>query len=213
MIHITAKALSIPPYLSTAWENIASLHLQSGKILIVHLKDHTHVEVPGLKTEEITQILQAHTRFLESSPNLEPISFSLPLKGAGPINALGPSLEHNPEQAHLPELPPQVLEKITMVAKAFGLNDASALPKAEPHCNCTYCQVVRSLQKEPDVEEEVTDEDLKFRNWDVKQTAEKLYIVTNPLDVNEYYNVFLGTPVGCTCGSKNCEHIRAALDS
>jgi hypothetical protein len=61
--------------------------------------------------------------------------------------------------------------------------------------------------------EEVSDEDLKFRDWEIKQTAEQLYTVTNPLDANEHYNVFLGSPLGCTCGDKNCEHIRAVLTS
>ena len=40
-----------------------------------------------------------------------------------------------------------------------------------------------------------------------------LIVVTNPLDANEHYNVFLGDPIGCTCGQKNCEHIRAVLNS
>ena len=61
--------------------------------------------------------------------------------------------------------------------------------------------------------EEVTDEDLKFRTWDIKQPGKKLYLVTNPLDNNENYNVFLGKPVGCTCGQKYCEHIKAVLNS
>ena len=35
----------------------------------------------------------------------------------------------------------------------------------------------------------------------------------DPLDPNEHYNVFLGTPLGCTCGEKDCEHIRAVLST
>ncbi|MGH2612567.1 MAG: hypothetical protein ACRDFB_05905, partial [Rhabdochlamydiaceae bacterium] len=62
-------------------------------------------------------------------------------------------------------------------------------------------------------EEEVSDEDLKFRTWDIKQENDKLYSVTNPLDKKEHYNVFLGKPLGCTCGNKNCEHIQAVLKS
>ena len=125
-------------------------------------------------------------------------------------------MQHNPDQANLPPMSPEVLKKITMIARVFGLEDTSALPKAEPHCNCVYCQVARSLHGEEasfEQIEEVSDEDLKFRNWEIAQTGEKLYCVTNPLDTNEHYNVFLGTPLGCTCGSKNCEHIRAVLNS
>jgi len=212
MIHITAKALSIPPYLSTTWENISSLHLEEGNLLIVHLKDQTQASVPGLSNAEIEQIFAAHSRFISSAVN-GPFSFSLPMKPTGPINTLGPSMEHNPEQSNLPALPPQVLEKLTMAIKAFGLGDVSALPKAEPHCTCVYCQVARALQGEAEPLEEVSDEDLKFRTWDIKQTGAKLYRVSNPIDANEYYDVFLGDGLGCTCASKNCEHIRAVLDS
>jgi hypothetical protein len=106
------------------------------------------------------------------------------------------------------------LEKITTVARAFGLADTSALQDPEPNCNCVYCQVVRSLKQENKTpEEEVSESDLRFRNWDIVQTADKLYLITNPLDKNEHYNVYLGSPLGCTCGSKNCEHIRAVLSS
>jgi len=93
------------------------------------------------------------------------------------------------------------------------------IPKGEPHCNCPYCQIANAMQgtvsevEEKEVEEEVTEDDLKFREWDIKQEGDKLYIVTNPLDADEHYQVFLGTPVGCTCGQKNCEHIRTVLSS
>ena len=123
-------------------------------------------------------------------------------------------MQHNPEQSDLPPVSPDILKKIAAVAKAFGLEDFSNLPKAEVNCNCFYCQVSRVLHGEENVQEiEVSDEDLKFKSWDVKQSADKLYIVTNPLDVNEHYNVFLGEPLGCTCGQKNCEHIRAVLNT
>jgi hypothetical protein len=61
--------------------------------------------------------------------------------------------------------------------------------------------------------EEISDDDLKFRDWEIAQTEANLYSVTNPLDPSEHYSVFLGEPLGCTCGSKNCEHIKAVLKS
>jgi len=227
---ITSTILSIPPYLSTTWKNISSLHMREEKglfTLVVILQNRVQVEVPGLDKATVDSIFEAHARYAESSENelssmknpLEgPFSFSLPIKPDGPIDSLGMAMQHNEEQANLPPLPPDVLNKITMIARAFGLDDATTLPKAEPHCNCIYCQVTRALQGEQTLEkvpahEEVTDDDLKFRNWDVKQAAEKLYTVTNPLDENEYYSVFLGDPLGCTCGQKNCEHIRAVLNT
>jgi hypothetical protein len=223
---ITPTILSISPYLSTTWDNITSLHSRNEKgslTLIVHLQNLTTVEVPNLSQTELDAIFDAHAKFTESKltprlPNLpSPFNFSLPLKTDGPIGSLGSSMEHNPDQADLPPIPTEILKKIAMIAKAFGLEDASFLQKPEPHCNCTYCQICRSLQNNEenssDSTDEVSEEDLTFRNWEIKQTDQKLYVVTNPLDSNEYYNVFLGSPIGCTCGSKNCEHIRAVLNS
>lgn len=224
---ITSSILSIPPYLSTTWKNISSLHMREEKgsfTLVVILQNRVQVEVPGLDKATVDSIFEAHARYAESgetplakSPFDLPFNFSLPLKADGPIDSLGASMQHNPEQSNLPPMPPEVLDKITTIAKAFGLEDTSALPKPEPDCNCIYCQVSRSLHGEPRIEkhdeEVISDEDLKFRNWDVKQAADKLYTVTNPLDQNEYYSVFLGEPLGCTCGQKNCEHIRAVLNT
>lgn len=220
---ITSSILSIPPYISTSWKNVAALHLREGStILVIVLKNQMQVQIPGLENQVLEAIFEAHSQSLneESSPKSPidgPFSFSLPIKPDGPIASLGSAMQHNPEQADLPQMPPDVLKKITAIARAFGLEDLSALPKAEPHCNCVYCQVARALNEEEapkeEKEEEVTLEDLRFRNWDIKQMATQLYQVTNPLDENEQYQVFLGTPIGCTCGSKNCEHIRAVLSS
>jgi hypothetical protein len=68
-------------------------------------------------------------------------------------------------------------------------------------------------QDEEEQEEMVSDEELKFRSWDVVQTGEKLYLVCNPIDSKEHYNVYLGEPIGCTCGQTHCEHIRAVLNT
>ena len=42
---------------------------------------------------------------------------------------------------------------------------------------------------------------------------DKLFTVINKLDQQEKYNVFLGEPVGCTCGKQGCEHMLAVLKS
>jgi hypothetical protein len=224
---ITTTILSIPPYLSTTWKNISSLHVREERgafTLVVILQNRVQVEVPGLDKGTIDAVFEAHAHYAEEStpknrplnPLDSPFSFSLPLQADGPIDTLGSGMQHNPEQADLPPIPPEVLKKITMIARAFGLDDASALPKAEPHCNCAYCQITRSLQGEEPKEEpieEITEQDLSFRDWEIKKSGDQLYDVINPLEPNEHYSVFLGTPLGCTCGSKNCEHIRAVLNS
>lgn len=224
---ITPQILSIPPYLSTTWKNIAALNVrEEGSLfrLIVILQDRVQIEVPHLDKETVDAIFEAHAKYAENGgapPPLNaldsPYTFTLPLKTDGPaLDVFGAGMKHSPEQANLPPLPPEVLEKIVIIAKAFGLDDTALLPNPEPNCNCMFCQVARSLSQEPSSEEEeaVKDAELHFRSdWDVAQTAEKLYLVTNPLDTNEHYNVFLGDPLGCTCGNKNCEHIRAVLST
>jgi len=225
---ITSKVLSIPPYISTTWGNVSSLHVKEelGTYrLIVLLKDGPQVEIPNLDRGAIDAIFNAHAQFteeraLETLPRKvvedSPISFSLPLKGDGDgnvIEAFGPTTQHNPDQADLPPLPPNVLKKIGVIASAFGVESLPSLPKAEPGCNCIYCQVMNAVQEAGLEEEEISEDDLKFRDWEIRKTTDKLYIVTNPIDQNEHYSVFLGEPIGCTCGSKNCEHVRAVLNT
>jgi hypothetical protein len=216
---ITHTVLSIPPYLSTTWKSIFSLHVQgegNAQVLIITLLNKTEIEIPHLSSQEIHSIFEAHARHSKEETPLDgPFSFSIPIKGDGPIDSLGMSMQHNPEQSDLPPMEPAVLKKITLIAQAFGLNNSSLLPPPEPLCNCVYCQVTRALSGEesPEELEEVTAEDLTFRNWDIAESAHHLYKVTNPLDPNEHYSVFLGEPIGCTCGSKNCEHIRAVLNT
>jgi hypothetical protein len=242
---ITSQILSIPPYISTSWRNIASLHVESQEtslVLIVTLLNGTRIEIPYLQAPMIETIFAAHARFLEqdqkpvpskalpknpfnfSLGNEQVLALELPFKNSlADSEGFGTLLQHNPQQADSPDLPTEVLEKITQIVKSIGIDDPNVLPKAEPHCNCMRCQIARAMQagangdetgnhnKEESLEEVVSDEDLKFKTWDVVQTDDNLYIVTNPLDEKEHYNVYLGEPIGCTCGENHCEHIRAVL--
>lgn len=214
---ISSQILSIPPYISSPWKNISSLYaLPEGDDrfkLCVILNNGTQVFVPSLDKATIDSIYEAHARYGASSIPTSSKPFSIPVLNSGDL--FHSSMQHNPELANSPEIPKEVLQKITSIAKVLGLEDSSQLPKAEPHCNCPFCQIARALNgmEETKTEEIVSDQDLQFRNWDIKQTADHLYVVTNPLDPNEHYNVFLGDPLGCTCGQKNCEHIRAVLNS
>lgn len=225
---INQKLLSLPPYISTSWKNISALFLEDKagtSVLIIELNNGSRLEIPGLQQSIIETIFEAHTKFLDEETKPDPIrreelASGLPFRigsNGGGIEALGSALQHNPEQKEAPDLPPEILTRITGVAKVLGLDDPHALPKPEPHCNCMHCQIARALQaqhgNDENLDEEVKVEELKFRNWDIKQTNDKLYSVSNPLDEKECYNVYLGTPLGCTCGQKNCEHIRAVLNS
>ena len=239
---INPKILSIPPYISTSWKNIASLHVENHPaclVLIVTLLSGVRIEVPHLEQAMIEGIFTAHARYLEHEeksfpkpPSLLPLNFpsiqeqtlalGLPLKNSiTGMDHLGNLLQHNPEQADTPDLPSEVLQKIAQLSKTMGIEDPNAVPKPEPHCNCVHCQIARALQigclhNEPakeEIEEIVSDEELKFRTWDILQTGDKFYKVSNPTDNEEQYNVFLGDPVGCTCGKDHCEHIRAVLNT
>lgn len=128
-------------------------------------------------------------------------------------------LQHNSSQAHHNDIPTEILDKISGMIKMLTNGDVSAFPKPEPHCNCPHCQVARSIHhremEEPqsEVDQPVSDDELEFRDWEILKKGEMLYLVTNPIDPREQYSVYLGTPVGCTCGHSHCEHIKAVLYS
>lgn len=227
---INDKILSIPPYISTGWDNVRTLHVKENT-LVVSLKDGEIVTVPNLSHDIITSVFSAHAAYLEhktqanapgqdfaqlfSQEQKEALPFQL---GIGNPENLGSVLHHNPAQRNAPALPSALLEKIAAVAKIIAPDAIVGIPKPEEGCNCLHCQIARalhsSLNAEPhDVEEEVLPEDLTFRQWDVVQTGDNLYTVTNTLDPQEKYSVFLGNPIGCTCGQPNCEHIVAVLKS
>jgi hypothetical protein len=216
---ITPKILHIPPFISTSWDQISSLYLQTKSgvpHLVIVLRDGALVEVPHLAQREIDEIFQAHANFSEGpSPSSfldSPFSLKIPMSFDGSmLDSLASHLQHNPEQANLPQIPTHILSKIITILRSLGPIDDTLFDKPQPNCHCTYCQLSKAVQGEP--EEVVIDADLKFRDWEVLQKDQKLYQVTNPLDQGEYYTVFLGEPIGCTCGSKNCEHIRAVLNT
>ncbi len=214
---ITANFLSIPPYISLPWDEVAALRTAEKNhafTLIVTLKNNTTVEVPNLPQADIDAIFEGHTRFLQQQPKFPvPFSFSIPMSGDGATSAFGGSMEHNPAQSDLPNLPPPLLEKLSMILKSIGVGQGDTLSEPVENCNCIHCQIIRSLGTPDAVEEPVAIEDLSFRDWDVTPIGGQLYKVTNPLDKNEHYDVFLGSPLGCTCGHTDCEHIKAALQT
>ena len=240
---IDSKILSIPPYVSVTWDQIALIQTEMDDafmILVLHLRDGKEIKIPHLDFSLLEQVFECHRKYLEQkneSRKLEnssknPASLIQQLIGLPPEQLGGipirfgitgiPGIEdmamqHNSQMAHTPDLPADVIEKIASTAKMVTGGDLSLFPKPEAHCNCMYCQVARAIhgiqEKEEPQEELVTEEDLMFRDWEVEEIGKDLYKVTNPLDVHESYNVYLGTPVGCTCGVAHCEHIRSVLYS
>jgi hypothetical protein len=234
-MNINHKILSIPPYISTSWKNIASLHLEphsAGDVLIITLLSGAKIEVPHLAPQLIEPIFTAHAHYLELEEKMiqtkssskipsigEQFVIKLPLPSQiAELEGFPTLLHHNPEQANHPDLPHEVLEKISEITHSMGVEDPEALPKPEDNCNCMRCQIARSMQKgagtiQEEPEEIVSDADLTFKTWDVCQKEDRVYLVTNPLETKEQYQVHLGDPVGCTCGHTRCEHIHAVLKS
>lgn len=223
MKKINNQILSIPPYISTSWQNVASLHISKEGdeiILIISLLTNQTLRVPNLTEAEIHHIFQTHRTVLEKHSEPKEImgtNFGFPIKmGYEILDSAGAFLQHNSKQANAKDLPKEFLEKIAGLAKIIDFDGSvETFMKAEPHCNCAYCQIARVLDgKTLEVdEEEVTREELQFREWDIEQMNEKVYVVTNPFDKQEKYQIYLGKPIGCTCGNSHCDHIRAVLES
>lgn len=231
-IKISKKFLSISPYLSTRWSQVVTLQVKEEGLLIC-LLDGKNILIPKLKPETLELLFHYHALSMEDStspPTTEKLEIPTPKPvfqtpsiqfALGNMDNISSVMQHNPEQANAPDLPPEVLEKITAIAKIVAFPDEALLPVAQEGCNCFHCQIARAINpqknssKENTVEpeEEVSDEDLLFNQWDITQTGENLFCVTNRLDHEEKYSVYLGHPIGCTCGKEGCEHILAVLKS
>lgn len=233
------KYLSIPPFISAPWDQVSSLHMEE-QTLCITLRNGQLVKVPQLNDTQLSQIFGDHAAYLngsESTPvssqpdtpkrvdgggmgTLNPGMFSGFRLGLGNMAGLEQALQHNSELGSAPDLPSDMLDKIAGVAKIMAPGEIDQMPKGEPHCNCPYCQIARAIHGEgfhtgmaEESEPAIDDEELSFREWDISQKDDNLYQVVNPLNQEERYSVFLGDPVGCTCGQSNCEHIVAVLRS
>ena len=168
---ITEKILSIPPYISTSWDNIASLHME-GSELIVSMHDRKTIRIMGLSGEVIEKIFEYHEAFLETKQTrqVQPIfpntpqekhssqdllmgfPFRVGIGGAIP-EGLGQALQHNPAYSDLPLLPPEVAQKISLLGKVISPEDLASMTPAESNCNCIYCQIMRIMHKTQNVQD------------------------------------------------------------
>lgn len=235
---INHKILSIPPYISTSWKNVVFLH-KNNETLIIGLFNGAKIQIPNLDIATMDAVFAAHEKYLEQEgnnliSNKNNNNLNLPPNIPGDASTIisfpfrigldanmGNLLQHNSEAANSPDLPKEVLEKIVALSNLVELENIDNFPKPEPHCNCMHCQIMRVIHKRNDPfheenqkeEEVISLEDLRFREWDIQQAGDKLYLVSDPFNQEEHYNVFLGQPIGCTCGARNCEHIRAVLNT
>jgi len=224
---ITSRRLSIPPYISCSWEQVSSLHVEEyddRRDLVVFMSGGAKVTIPHLSETLIDMIFAAHGEFLDHqggpiSPTptfqiegtLPPGAIALPMTGG-----VADIMQHNPAHKDMPELSHEVLQRVIGMVKMIAPDEIQNIPPSEPHCNCIHCQISRAVSDdapEQISDEIVSDEDLKFRDWEVSAEGDNLFVVRHPLNTDEEYHVYLGDPIGCTCGSKQCEHIAAALRS
>ena len=239
--------VSIPPYISTTWDHIRSISAKDG-LLIISLNDGEIIRVPKLSEIDIENIFKAHAQWLdedqlhhEASKDImidnSPLgmgtivsddgqtTFSLSLggfPGLPGIPGMGVALEHDAAQAAAPNLPKEVLERVGVIGKMMLPEGTDAIPHAEPHCNCYFCQIARAIQGEiaskaspiGELEiENISDEDLNFCQWEVRPLGDQIFEVINRLDTFESYKVCLQPKMGCTCGQEGCEHLVAVLKS
>lgn len=188
----------------------------------------SHIEIEDLpKNEQKEHVADAFGDTLIGQNQGLPFKFG----GMPGVEGLGVAMQHNIEHANAPDLPQEILQKIASIATIIAPADMGDVPQPEPHCNCPHCQIARAINEglgntvrpfagaeegEVFVEEEeetVSDEELTFQQWEIQQAGDELFTVTNKLDSDEKYSVFLGEPVGCTCGKQGCEHILAVLHS
>lgn len=209
-IHLTeGKTVRIPSLDSSLVDIAFSSHvhyLETATSEAVQVKE-------GGEGKAIGNLLQQLTGLSPEQMDNMPIRFGISSPDAMPGME---ALQHNVANANSPDMPNEILDKISGMIKMFSNGETSIFPKPEAHCNCPHCQVARSvhnMEKEETapVEESVSDEDLTFRDWEIIKKSDTLYTVINPLDSLEQYSVYLGTPVGCTCGHAGCEHIKAVL--
>lgn len=231
---INQKILNIPPYISTSWSHVKSLHM-AGTALVVTLIDGATVVIPNLDRIALEAIFNTHATIIEQGqledqnlqhtdmfPNEQRLDIPFRI-GVGSLEEFGAALQHNPSQAATPDIPNEILEKIIAITKIVT-PEGITLPKPEAHCNCVHCQIARGMEgaiaevpvgqlKDAQAEEIITDADLHFQQWQIIHNGSQMYTVINKLDTLERYNVFLGEPIGCTCGKIGCEHIVAVLKS
>jgi hypothetical protein len=217
-----------------------------GATLVIILFGGESINVPGLKPEIIEAVFAAHAEFLEQeasqqseskqdSNQLMNLPFGLPLFsqtlpmftsgdsafqfGIGSMEGIGTAMQHNPAQADAPDLPSEILQKISAIVKIVAPEEVISGVAAVQDCNCPHCQITRAIQgneieSQPFDVKNLPSEIRETQHFQIQQIGEDLYTVMDNHDASRTeYKVFLGRPVGCTCGKEGCVHLVAVLRS
>lgn len=229
---VNREVLSVPPYISTSWVQINALYMEES-VLVVCLKDNIVIKVPDLSSSDIRNIFEMHAAYfmekkearrkkeIDHTGGFEmPVRFGMGLSMGNGImeNMISSGMQHNPEQAHMPDIPKEIINKIATITKIISPEDVSMIPKGEPHCNCAFCQVSRAIHEDENKTPEILVEQVlpppPQEPWIIEPSEGGCYQVSSTSNPVDTFKVFIKDgQVGCNCGQHGCEHIIAVLRS
>ena len=217
-MNVNAHYLSFPPHLSTSWDQVAALFMKSNGRIEVQLKSGENVLLPEMTSEETEVVFRYHSLYLLKQAGGTGTAMTPFLGGfrleIGSSEGLVLPLQHNPDDAQSPELPEEAIMKIAEMAKSIVPPEHLDAFIPESDCRCTYCEIARIIRGEQeDLAEIALLEEKQESAWEVRPMGNKLYSVVNQKDQQESYSVYLGEPIGCTCGKSRCVHILTVLKS
>lgn len=243
MKNINNKIFSLPPYISTSWNAVEGIYMKGATLVILLVGGETvnipglkqdvldaifnaHASYLEL---EASQQSQPKTGKMGADPLGLALFSQNPFFvsggdaafhfGISSVDGLAPAMEHNPAQANAPDIPQEILQKIGSIIRFIVPDEMIIDSQAVENCNCPHCQIARVISNEGTsgknilIEEEVSDADLIFSEWNITDLGDKLYSVMSKAPGSPEFKVFLGSPVGCTCGKEGCEHVLAVLKS
>lgn len=180
--------------------------------------------------QEVTQMPDSKTEHLMGLPfNPSLFSQAFPLLGTGDtafqfgissMDGIGSAMQHNPAQSDAPDLPLEILQKIGAIVKIVAPEEIVSGGTAFHDCNCPHCQITRAISTSLDEPEMIHVTEAKPQlpqipeRFQIQQSSENLYTVIDNDDTSRTeFKVYLGNPIGCTCGKEGCAHLIAVLES
>lgn len=204
---INKQILSIPPFISTSWQDVELLLSDGHSTLNIYLKNGTLVKISNLLKEDLDLIFKVHQDILLSPSQPEIPSLIDPLL----LSFSGSLLEHDPDLKDASPLPLEVKTKLKSLLDEIPKLDKIKLPDIHPDCHCPFCQIMNLMQDQDHDDELVTDDDLHFSTWKQEALSEHLIKLIHPFNHDENYLVSLDTPITCSCGQTGCEHVEHVL--
>lgn len=227
---ITATTLSIPPYITANWDSISVIHMEEIEeeiILVITLITEDRVEVPGLSIDQIEEIQRKFSEFMNANNKKEMASehsnqivsvisdmFQQLFQEMreGPVSVIKIPVTHTPSQANLPQLSPETLNNIVKIIQSIGISESNLVNSEDciDKCRCLYCQACSHVRDKLG-KSDVKNDDISFdTEWNISQVSEFAFNVQSKEFPDEVFKVSL-KPVQCSCGQKNCEHIKVVL--